>query len=48
MNMDLDYPSNLSNEYDAVIVAVPHEPYLILMKIILLSITKPHGTDRRS
>ena len=34
---------NLSNEYDAVIVAVPHEPYLCLDENYFASITKPHG-----
>lgn len=35
--------TNLSNEYDAVIVAVPHEPYLCLDDDYFASITKPHG-----
>ena len=34
---------NLSNEYDAVIVAVPHEPYLCLDENYFAGITKPHG-----
>jgi UDP-N-acetyl-D-galactosamine dehydrogenase len=34
---------NLSNDYDAVIVAVPHEPYLCLDENYFASITKPHG-----
>jgi len=34
---------DLSNEYDAVIVAVPHEPYLCLDENYFASITKPHG-----
>jgi len=33
----------LSNEYDAVIVAVPHEPYRCLEESYFTSITKPHG-----
>src|SRR5215510_2419022 len=33
----------LSNEYDAVIVAVPHEPYLCLDENYFAAITKPHG-----
>jgi UDP-N-acetyl-D-galactosamine dehydrogenase len=33
----------LSNEYDAVIIAVPHEPYLCLDESYFTSITKPHG-----
>ena len=33
----------LSNEYDAVIVAVPHEPYLCLDENYFAGITKPHG-----
>jgi len=32
-----------SNEYDAVIVAVPHEPYLCLDENYFAGITKPHG-----
>jgi UDP-N-acetyl-D-glucosamine/UDP-N-acetyl-D-galactosamine dehydrogenase len=35
--------TDLSNEYDAVIVAVPHEPYLCLDEDYFASITKPHG-----
>ncbi|HEV8508603.1 MAG TPA: nucleotide sugar dehydrogenase [Chitinophagaceae bacterium] len=35
--------TDLSNEYDAVIVAVPHEPYLCLDENYFASITKPHG-----
>jgi len=35
--------ADLSNEYDAVIVAVPHEPYLCLDENYFVSITKPHG-----
>jgi UDP-N-acetyl-D-galactosamine dehydrogenase len=34
---------DLSNEYDAVIVAVPHEPYLRLDENYFAGITKPHG-----
>jgi UDP-N-acetyl-D-galactosamine dehydrogenase len=34
---------NLSTEYDAVIVAVPHEPYLALGEDYFTSITKQHG-----
>ena len=34
---------NLSNEYDAVIVAVPHEPYLCLDENYFAGITKSHG-----
>src|SRR6266513_6429645 len=34
---------NLSNEYDAVIVAVPHEPYLQLEEEYFLGITKQHA-----
>jgi len=33
----------LSNEYDAVIITVPHEPYLCLNEDYFESITKPHG-----
>jgi UDP-N-acetyl-D-galactosamine dehydrogenase len=33
----------LSNEYDVVVVAVPHEPYLCLDENYFASITKPHG-----
>ena len=33
----------LSNEYDAVIIAVPHEPYLCLDENYFTSITKAHG-----
>ncbi len=33
----------LSNEYDAVIIAVPHEPYLCLDENYFTNITKPHG-----
>jgi len=32
-----------SNEYDAVIIAVPHEPYLCLDENYFAGITKPHG-----
>ncbi len=35
--------TDLSNDYDAVIVAVPHEPYLCLDENYFASITKPHG-----
>ena len=35
--------NDLSNEYDAVIVAVPHEPYLCLDENYFAGITKPHG-----
>ena len=34
---------SLSNEYDAVIVAVPHEPYLCLDENYFAGITKSHG-----
>jgi UDP-N-acetyl-D-galactosamine dehydrogenase len=34
---------NVSNEYDAVIVAVPHEAYKDLDENYFVSITKPHG-----
>ena len=34
---------HLSNEYDAVIVAVPHEPYLCLDENYFAGITKSHG-----
>jgi UDP-N-acetyl-D-galactosamine dehydrogenase len=34
---------NLSNEYDAVIIAVPHEPYLCLDENYFAGITKPHA-----
>ena len=34
---------NISNEYDAVIVAVPHEPYLCLDENYFAGITKPNG-----
>ena len=34
---------NLSDEYDAVIVAVPHEPYKELDDKYFTSITKKHG-----
>jgi UDP-N-acetyl-D-galactosamine dehydrogenase len=34
---------NVSSEYDAVIVAVPHEPYLCLDENYFAGITKPHG-----
>jgi UDP-N-acetyl-D-galactosamine dehydrogenase len=34
---------NLSNEYDAVIIAVPHEPYLCLDENYFTGITKTHG-----
>ena len=34
---------NISNEYDAVIVAVPHEPYRDLDDKYFASITKKHG-----
>lgn len=34
---------NLSNEYDAVIIAVPHEPYLKLDDDYFAAITKQHG-----
>ncbi len=33
----------LSNEYDVVVIAVPHEPYLCLDEGYFESITKPHG-----
>jgi len=33
----------LSNEYDAVVIAVPHEPYLCLEESYFTNITKPHG-----
>ena len=33
----------LSNEYDAVIIAVPHDPYKQLDENYFASITKPHG-----
>jgi UDP-N-acetyl-D-galactosamine dehydrogenase len=33
----------LSNEYDVVVIAVPHEPYLYLDEGYFESITKPHG-----
>jgi UDP-N-acetyl-D-galactosamine dehydrogenase len=33
----------LSNEYDVVVIAVPHEPYLCLDENYFVSITKPHG-----
>jgi UDP-N-acetyl-D-galactosamine dehydrogenase len=33
----------LSNEYDAVIVTVPHEPYRCLEESYFTNITKPHG-----
>jgi len=35
--------ADLSNEYDAVIVAVPHEPYLCLDENYFTGITKPNG-----
>lgn len=35
--------ANPSNDYDAVIVAVPHEPYLCLDETYFAGITKPHG-----
>jgi len=34
---------NISNEYDAVIIAVPHEPYKKLDEEYFASITKKHG-----
>ena len=34
---------NISDEYDAVIVAVPHEPYRTLDDKYFASITKKHG-----
>jgi len=34
---------NLSNEYDAVVIAVPHEPYRCLEESYFTNITKPHA-----
>lgn len=34
---------DVSNEYDAVIIAVPHEPYLCLDEKYFVGITKQHG-----
>jgi len=34
---------NISNDYDAVIIAVPHEPYKKLDENYFASITKQHG-----
>jgi UDP-N-acetyl-D-galactosamine dehydrogenase len=35
--------SQLAKEYDAVVIAVPHEPYLKLDDDYFASITKQHG-----
>jgi UDP-N-acetyl-D-galactosamine dehydrogenase len=35
--------AQLSNEYDVVVIAVPHEPYLCLDEDYFTNITKPHG-----
>ena len=34
---------NLANDYDAVIITVPHKDYLILDEDYFCSITKPHA-----
>jgi len=36
---------NLSNDYDAVIIAVPHKAYLKMDDMAFSLITKPHASD---